>query len=105
MGQIACHLSSINYFILSYECISVDALPWRMTQGLITLIPKPKKHLLLIDSWRPICLLNNNYKIVALAFAQRIKPVLESITDEEQFGFLPNRHISNNIRLILDMLN
>lgn len=76
-----------------------------MTQGLITLIPKPKKDLLLIDSWRPICLLNNNYKIVALVFAQRIKPVLESITDEEQFGFLPNRHISNNIGLILDMLN
>lgn len=62
------------------------------TQGLITLIPKPKKDLLLIENYRPICLLNNDYKIVALIFGKRLKTVL----DESQSGFMKNRHISNN---------
>ena len=55
------------------ESLSTNTLPWSMTQGLITLIPKPHKDLLYIDNWRPICLLNNDYKMLALIFARRIK--------------------------------
>lgn len=76
-----------------------------MSQGLITLIPKPKKEVLLIDNWRPICLLNNDYKILALLLAKIIKEVLDAIIDETQSGFMRNRHISNNIRLVLDILD
>ncbi len=36
----------------------MESLPPTLTQSLITLIPKPKKDLLLIDNWRPISLLN-----------------------------------------------
>ncbi len=43
-----------------------------MTQGLITLIPKPKKYLTIIDNWRPINLLNNDYKLIATIFAKII---------------------------------
>lgn len=57
-------------------------LPWSMTQRLITGIPKPLKDLHFIDNWRPICLLNNDYKTYSY-FARRIKGVLPSITDEE----------------------
>lgn len=32
------------------ESLSANILPWSMTQGLITLIPKPNKNLLLIDN-------------------------------------------------------
>jgi len=67
--------------------------------------PKAKQRSPLIDNWRPISLLNNDYKIIALVLAKRLKCVLNSIIDETQAGFLPNRHISNNIRLILDMLD
>ena len=76
-----------------------------MTQGLIALIPKPKKDVLLIDNWRPICLLNNDYKILALLLAKRIREVLDSIIDEAQSGFMRNRHISDNVRLVLDLLD
>lgn len=55
------------------ESIKAKTLPWSMTQGLITLLPKPCKDLLYIDNWRPISLLNNDYKILALIFARRIK--------------------------------
>ncbi len=90
---------------LFLECIGNESLPPTLTQGLITLIPKPKKDPLLIDNWRPISLLNNDYKIFALVFAKRIKTVLEHIIDETQSGFMRNRHISNNIKLVLDLID
>ncbi len=59
----------------------------------------------MIENWRPISLLNNDYKILALILSKRIKNVLNSIIDETQSGFLNNRHISNNIRLVLDIFD
>ncbi len=70
------------------ESLKCSELPTTMTQGVIGLIPKPKKDLLLIDHWRPISLLNNDYKVFALVFAQRFKLVLDSIIDENQSGFM-----------------
>ncbi len=87
------------------ESIINHNLPPSLSQGKITIIPKPKKYLLLIENWRPISLLNNDYKILALILSKRIKNVLNSIIDETQSGFLNNRHISNNIRLVLDILD
>lgn len=87
------------------ESLSSSTLPTSMTQGLITLIPKPRKDPLYINNWRPICLLNNDYKILALILVKRIKRVLDSLIDEAQSGFMPNRHITNNIRLVLDLLD
>lgn len=87
------------------ESISVGKLPPSLNQGLITLIPKSKKDLLFIVNWRPICLLNNDYKILACIFAERFKTVLDSIIDQTQSAFMKNRHISNDIRLVLDVLD
>ena len=76
-----------------------------MKQGIISLIPKPDKDPLLIDNWRPITLLTIDYKILALAYSNRLKKGLDSIIAETQTGFMKNRHISCNIRLILDLLD
>ncbi len=87
------------------ESLLSSTLPASMTQGLINLIPKPQKDPLYIDNWRPICLLNNDYKILALILAKRIKKVLDTLIDETQSGFMPYRHITNNIRLVLDIID
>lgn len=87
------------------ESIKNHKLPPSMTQGVISLIPKQNKDLLFIDNWRPISLLNNDYKILAHILSKRIKYVLDSIIDEAQSGFISNRHISNNIWLVLDILD
>ena len=76
-----------------------------MTQGIITLIPKPNKDKENLENWRPITLLNNDYKVLAIIFANRMKYVLDSIIDESQSGFMRKRHIANNVRLILDVLD
>lgn len=87
------------------ESIHNQTLPPTLYQGLLTLIPKPNKDSLRIDNWRPICLLNNDYKILAGIFAKRLKTVLDHIIDETQTGFMKGRHISNNIRLVLDLID
>lgn len=92
-------------FKVFQESIATGCLPPKLTQGLTTLIPKPRRSILFIDNWRPICLLNNDYKILALIIAKRLKCVVNAIIDEKQSGFMKNRHITNNIRLVLDILN
>uniref|UniRef100_W5LWZ9 Uncharacterized protein n=1 Tax=Lepisosteus oculatus TaxID=7918 RepID=W5LWZ9_LEPOC len=87
------------------ESIEKGVLPTSMTQGLITIIPKPDKDHLLIDNWRPITLINNDGKILASIFAERLKTGLDSIIDESQSGFMKGRHICNNIRLVLDLVD
>lgn len=87
------------------ESVGNGSLPPSLTQGLITLIPKPKKDPLFIDNWRPISLLNTDYKIFASIIAKRLKNVLDPIIDEVQSGFMRKRHISNNIRLVLDIID
>uniref|UniRef100_A0A8C2B6N7 Reverse transcriptase domain-containing protein n=1 Tax=Cyprinus carpio TaxID=7962 RepID=A0A8C2B6N7_CYPCA len=87
------------------ESLEKEALPTTMTQGVITLIPKPEKDRNCLENWRPITLLNNDYKIFALVFANRLKEVLDTIIDESQSGFMRKRHNANNIRLVLDLLD
>lgn len=60
---------------------------------------------LLTDHWHPIPLLTIDYMIVTLAYSNRLKKGLDSITAETQTGFMKNWCISWNIRLILDLLD
>ena len=43
-----------------------------MSRGLISLIPKPEKYIFKLENWRPIILINNDAKVLALIFAQRL---------------------------------
>ena len=57
-----------------------------------------------IKNWRPISLLNTDYKLLSKVFAERIKKVLHKIINPEQRGCVPGRYIGENIRLIDDIL-
>ena len=56
-------------------------------RGLISLLPKENKVLHYLKNWRPISLLNCNYKIAAKVIASRIKTVLPTIINFDQTGF------------------
>ncbi len=86
------------------ECIIQREMTVTMKQGIISLIPKANKDILSIDNWHPVTLLTVDYKVLALVYANRLKTNLDSIISETQSGFLKGRHISNNIRLVLDLL-
>ncbi len=87
------------------ECIIRREMTVTMKQGIISLIPKANKDILSIDNWRPITLLTVDYKVLALVYANRLKTNLDSIISETQSVFLKGHHISNNIRLVLDLLD
>ena len=74
-------------------------------QGVITCLPKGDKPREFLKNWRPISLLNVDYKILSGALANRMKGVLNGIIDETQKGFLRNRFISENTRLVYDILD
>ena len=87
-------LNSINY---AYRCGQLSVTQRR---GIIKLIPKKDAEPDLIKNWRPISLLNCDYKIVAKAIANRFKQVIPNIINYDQSGFLKGRFIGENIRLI-----
>ena len=68
-------------------------------QSIITLLPKSGKDTTILDNWRPISLLNVDYKIATKSISNRIKPVLSSIISPSQTGFIKGRYIGENIRL------
>ena len=72
--------------------------------GVINLIPKAGRDSRKIKNLRPITLLESDYKIFEKIIANRIQPVLEKIIHRNQRGFMKNRRISTNIRLIFDLL-
>lgn len=87
-------IPALNY-ALDSGCLSVT-----QRRGVIKLIPKKDAELYFIKNWRPITLLNTDYKIAAKSIANRIKLVLPNLINHDQTGFLKDRFIGENIRLI-----
>uniref|UniRef100_A0A670JUF4 Reverse transcriptase domain-containing protein n=1 Tax=Podarcis muralis TaxID=64176 RepID=A0A670JUF4_PODMU len=75
---------------------------WKETY--ITLIPKTETEKTQLKNYRPISLLNVDYKIFADILAKRLKIVLMEEIHRDQAGFLPRRHLSDNVRNIIDIL-
>ena len=73
-------------------------------RGVITLVPKEDSALSDLSNWRPINLLNLDYKIASKAIAKRIEKILPKIIHPDQTGFLKGRYIGQNIRLINDIM-
>ena len=86
--------SALNF---SFE---IGQLPISQRRGIIKLIPKKDADPNLIKNWRPLTLLNCDYKIVSKAIANRIKTVLPELISDDQSGFIKNRCISDNIRTL-----
>ena len=74
-------------------------------RGIIKLIPKKDADSSLIKNWRPISLLNCDYKIAAKAIANRLEKILPKVIDNDQTGFLKGRFIGENLRLIDSIIN
>ena len=73
-------------------------------QGLITCLPKEGKPKHLLKNWRPISLLNVDYKIGSTCIAQRLKTVLKKLISNSQPGFMKGRYIVECTRLTLDII-
>ena len=73
-------------------------------RGVITLVPKEDSCLSDLSNWRPITLLNLDYKIASKVIAKRIERFLPRLIHPDQTGFVKGRYIGQNIRLINDIM-
>ena len=73
-------------------------------QGIIKVIPKKKKDRSYLENWRPLTLLNVDYKIATKTIAHRIAKILPKLINEDQTGYVKGRYIGQNIRLIQDIM-
>ena len=57
-----------------------------------------------MQNWRPISLLNTDYKILSKALSNRLIKVLPSIIGKQQYGFMKNRFIGNYCGIVTDVM-
>ena len=79
-------------------------MPQSMSKAIISLLPKPGKDPMQLGSYRPISLLNCDYKILSKILALRLEKVVPSIIHFDQVGFVPGRSSSNNMRKVFHVL-
>jgi hypothetical protein len=72
---------------------------------MLTLVPKKDKDIRYLKNWRPISLLNADYKILAKVLAMRIQQVIPYLINHHQAGCIKNRSTFTNIRSIYDVIN
>ncbi len=71
--------------------------------GVITLLYKAGDRTDL-SNWRPITVLNADYKIIEKVLGHRLKNVLDRIIHSDQKAYLKNRQIGENVRLNEDII-
>ena len=74
-------------------------------EGILSLLEKVGRNSLLIDNWCPLTLLNVDYKIFTKILANRLNLVANRLIHPIQTGFLPGRHISDNIVKLLNIMD
>ena len=81
-----------------------DGLPSHR-EGIITLIPKKGKSQHQYKGWRPITLLNADYKIISTVISNRLKSVMTKLVHPAQTAYTQGRYIGENTRLVLDLIH
>ena len=80
------------------------SVPAAFTLGVIHALPKPvMPDPAFPGCYRPITLLNSDYRLLARVLASRLGPALNQAVEEAQAAFLPGRQIGDNI-LFLQLL-
>ena len=74
-------------------------------QAVITLIEKEGKDRCNLNNWRPISLLNVDYKIVSKTLAMRVESVIHKLIHIDQSGFVKGRNIAESVRTIQDIID
>lgn len=75
-----------------------------LNYGVITLVPKIKEANT-IKQYRPICLLNVDYKCFTKLLTSRLVPVAQSVIDKNQTGFIKGRNILEGVVVLHEVLH
>ena len=84
-------------FVSFRQAFCTGCLSISQRRGMICLIPKKDKDPTLVASWRPITLLNVDYKMLTKLFALRLAVFLPDLIHPDQKGFVKHHNIHENI--------
>ena len=79
------------------KSIETNKLPNSTTNGVIALMEKIDRDPLLLTNWRPLTMLNTDYKIYAKILANRLQYVQDYLITNDQTGYIKNRNITTNL--------
>ena len=96
-------LGELLLFVLN-ESFHADSLAKSQYEGLLRLIHK-KDDRRLPKNWRPISLLNTDYKLASKVITERLKKVMASIVHQDQTCGVLGRTIFSNLHLVRDVLD
>ena len=59
----------------------------------------------LLKNYRPISLMNYDYKVLAFVLAQRFQNVVNKVISNDQSAYIKDRFLGNNVRLVCDIID
>lgn len=69
------------------------------------MVPKTGEDHRFPASYRPLSMLNTNYKLIATTLANRVNTIVGKCVHLDQTGFICGRYLKNNIRKVLSITN
>ena len=85
-------------------CNDRELLTQTQRRGIITLLHKQGKDNTKVENYRPLSLLNVDYKLLTKTISNKIEPYLDGVIHSDQIGFLKGRYIGEGVRKIEDIL-
>ena len=103
----ACFLSQLCPILLRvyHTMYELGNMSDSQKMSYITLLCKDEKHPEQPKNYRPISLLNVDYKILTKVLCNRLRPILETIVHPDQTCAVPGRSIIDSCNLIRDQLD
>ena len=87
------------------EVLQRQLLHQSARMGIITLLEKIGRDPLYLNDWRPLSLLNTDYKILAKILATRLNIVLSNIIHPMQTGLIKGRNIADNLIKLTNLID